>query len=82
MMLLWAKSKLLLSAKTAYPLGSLGVQTVGFLLGLCYTEALDLLEASTALVDHHHTDGTRPVFLLAWEHGTKVRKNLSHPKSP
>lgn len=51
-------------------------------IGLCNTEALDLLEAATALVNYNHTDGTSPVFLLAWEHGAKVSKNPESPKSP
>ena len=49
--------------------------------GLC-TEALDLLEASAALVNHHNTDGTRSVSLLAWEHAAKVHKFPESPKSP
>jgi hypothetical protein len=36
------KINLLLSTKPAYPLGSLGIKAVGFLLGLGYTEALNL----------------------------------------
>jgi len=36
-----------------------------------------------ALIDHHHTDGTRPVLLLAYKHGAKVAKNaLRHPNHP
>ena len=58
------------------------VIAVRFLFGLCNTEALDLLEATTALVNNNHTDGTSPVFLLAWEHGAKVSKNPESPKSP
>ena len=76
------KINLLLSTIPAYPLGSLGIQTAGFLLGLGYTEALYFLEASPALVDHHDTDGACPVFLLAWEHAAKVSKNPESPKSP
>jgi hypothetical protein len=35
-----------------------------------------------ALIDHHHTDGTRPVLLLAYKHGAKVaKKRLASPKS-
>ena len=44
--------------------------------------SFDLLEASTALVNYHDTDGTSPVSLLAREHGAKVHKNLESPKSP
>ena len=36
------KINLLLSTKPAYPLGSLGIKAVGFLIGLGYTEALNL----------------------------------------
>ena len=76
------KIYLLLSAKLAYPFRGLGIQKVGFLLGLCNTEALNLLEASAALVNHHHTDGTCPVSLLAGEHDAKVHKFPESPKSP
>ena len=56
--------------------------SVCFLLGFCNTEALDLLEASATFVNHYHTDGASPVFLLAWEHGAKVSKIPESPKSP
>ena len=42
----------------------------------------NLFEASPALVNHHNTDGTRSVFLLAWEHAAKVHKFPESPKSP
>ncbi len=34
------------------------------------------------LVDDNHTDGPRLVFLLAYEHVAKIRKNNESPKSP
>ena len=41
-----------------------------------------LLEAMP-LVNHYHTDGSRPVSLLPYKHGTKVAKiSLASLKSP
>jgi hypothetical protein len=41
-----------------------------------------LLEAMP-LVNHYHTDGSRPVSLLPYKHGTKVEKyRLRHPNHP
>ena len=54
---------------------------VRLLFSLGNTKTLDLLEASSALVNYHHTDGAGPIFLLAWEHGAKVHKNPESPKS-
>ena len=46
------------------------------------TEVLDLLENSTALVNHHNADGASPVSLLTWEHDAKLQNFPESPKSP
>ena len=58
------RTPLMLSAISAHPLGSLGVQSIGFLLGLPNTASHNLLETSQALANHLNADGTRVLFFL------------------
>ena len=77
-----SKVDYLLACIGVNPFASPHTENVCFLFCRHDTEVLYLLEAMP-LVNHYHANGSRPVSLLTYKHGTKVVKiTLASPKSP
>ena len=60
-------------------MGRFFAKTVSSLLCLCDTEALDLLEATTALVDYYHTEWYWSCFFLCGNMPQRYTNFPSHP---